>query len=212
MNTFPLAIPFVTTQFFTEMPHGGLRRLARRLSKCWRQTDMCFFLIFLEIFSKHFNKHRKPRSLKETSDISPGHALATSRKRSPSKWFCSELECGKRMRQTDSISAACGSRAWCSISKISPRLEQSHNACQEPGTNMYKLIWIGISGYLEVCRSWATQFNGREFVHMHFFFTDLEPEIECHGTLRSWPMNCSGDVRICWHTRYRRMAGEQVDV
>lgn len=31
---------------------------------------------------------------KETSDISPGHALATSRKRSPSKWFCLELGIG----------------------------------------------------------------------------------------------------------------------
>lgn len=44
------------------------------------------------------------------------------------------------------------------------------------------------------------------------FFTDLEPEIECHGMLRSWLMNFSGDVRICWHTRCRRMAGERVDV
>lgn len=70
---------------FTEMPPGSLSAVSRLLvaSGAW-----------LEDFP---NAGGKPTSLastvKHTSKhpISPGHALATSRKRSPSKWFCLEL-------------------------------------------------------------------------------------------------------------------------
>lgn len=69
--------------------------------------------------------------------------------------------------QTDSISAACESCAWCSVSKISPRwVQRTHVRNQvQTCTNRYHQI---IFRHVEICRGRATHFNGSEFVHTSF--------------------------------------------